>query len=205
MKKGRPKGTLGKARVLNGKQFRNLIRNINNPELGGSHYMRNSAILATSYYLGLRAKEIAGLKLKDLFSTNNEIMTEVRITVTKGNKARIIYIPEPLKNILHEYLNNYLQHVKQESELRNALFPSQKGGHFSPNTIQTLISHLYKKCALEGCTSHTGRRSFATNLIENGADIKAVSSLMGHSSINITARYIEDNPNRLLKMVNTML
>jgi integrase/recombinase XerD len=78
-----------------------------------------------------------------------------------------------------------------------SLFRSQKGGQFSPNTLQQLFHRMYAKARLQGASSHSGRRTFATTLIEKGVDIKAVSTLMGHASIGMTARYVEDNPVRL--------
>lgn len=80
------------------------------------------------------------------------------------------------------------------------LLLSQKRGSFSPNTIQMLFARMYKQAGISGASSHSGRRSFATRLIEQGADIKAVSTLMGHSSISMTAEYVENNPNRLSKL-----
>ncbi|MBR7559538.1 site-specific integrase, partial [Mycobacterium tuberculosis] len=84
---------------------------------------------------------------------------------------------------------------KEEGILFNqeaALFKSQKGSAFTPNTMQQLFHRLYDLARLPGASSHSGRRTFATNLIERGVDIKAVSTLMGHSSIAMTAQYVED-------------
>jgi len=63
--------------------------------------------------------------------------------------------------------------------------------------LQQLFHRIYDLARLPGASSHSGRRTFATNLIEKGVDIKAVSTLMGHSSIAMTAQYVEDNPKRL--------
>ena len=201
MTKGRPKGTTGKARVLSKNEIEIAISSVKfNPNYG-KHNLRDSTLLASSYYLGLRGKELAGLKFKNIIDLNNEVVTTLDLTITKNSKARTIYIPEVLRVILAEFINSYT-HSPSPNE---ALFKSQKGTAFSPNTLQCLLKRIYVKCALENCSSHTGRRSFATRLIEEGADIKAVSSLMGHSSINMTANYVEDNPHRLAKMVNKFL
>ncbi|NOQ67629.1 MAG: tyrosine-type recombinase/integrase, partial [Desulfobacterales bacterium] len=63
---------------------------------------------------------------------------------------------------------------------------------------------LYGQAKLTGCSSHSGRRTYATRLIEDGYDIKAVSRLMGHSSVAMTARYVEDNPERLKKIAESV-
>lgn len=205
MKKGRPKGTTGKARALSKKEMDLSISMIQLPKVGGKYWHRDSVILATSYYLGLRAKELAGLNASDIMSQDGLIKSEINITVTKGDKARNLYIPDTLKLMLFNYINHSSYNEYYRIDKKTPLFQSQKGGRFTPNTMQSLLKRIYIKCNQNGCSSHTGRRSFATRLIEEGADIKAVSTLMGHSSINMTARYVQDNPERLQSMVNRFL
>jgi integrase/recombinase XerD len=66
--------------------------------------------------------------------------------------------------------------------------------------MQMLFKRMYRWAGLDHASSHSGRRTFATSLIERGVDIKAVSSLMGHSSVAMTARYVQDNPIRLRRI-----
>jgi integrase/recombinase XerD len=66
--------------------------------------------------------------------------------------------------------------------------------------MQMLFKRMYIWAGLDQASSHSGRRTFATSLIEQGADIKAVSTLMGHASVAMTARYVEENPVRLRRM-----
>lgn len=73
------------------------------------------------------------------------------------------------------------------------LYRSQKGGHFTPNTLQQLFHRTSAKARMHGASSHSGRRMFATTLIAKDGDINAVSTLMGHASIAMTARYVDDN------------
>lgn len=205
MKKGRPKGTGGKARVLTKLEIDSAISTLSSPNSSGKHDFRNSVILSISYYLGLRVKEITGLNVRDVYYVNGKVVTSIHLKVTKGQKVRTVYIPNKLKTLLELYLKSNSQIANQLVNLTYPLFKSQKGGRFTPNTMQMLLKNIYSKFLLEGCSSHTGRRSFATRLIEKGADIKAVSTLMGHSSINMTARYVEDNPARLQNMVDALL
>lgn len=184
----------GKAKVLSEAEFDRVIK----LQKYKRHSYRNIALLYFSFGLGLRAKELAALKVKDVVNTVGSLKEVINLTPnhTKGGKQRHVYLSN---KAVGKVLQNYLaQH--QNPVPKQALFMSQKGGHFSPNSMQMLISGIYRDAGIEGASSHSGRRSFATRLIEKGADIKAVSSLMGHSSIAMTAEYVEDNPNRLSKL-----
>lgn len=118
--------------------------------------------------------------------------------MTKGRKQRHAYLTNPT---VDEAIRAYLD------ERRNAdgiafnfdalLFRSQKGGQLTPNTLQQLFRRMNSTARMRRASSHWGRRTFATTLIENGVDIKAVSKPMGHASIAMTARYVGNNPIRL--------
>jgi integrase/recombinase XerD len=95
--------------------------------------------------------------------------------------------------------------TRKHDPLGRPLFLSQKGGAFSPNSLQRLFSTLYQDLAgIEGATSHSGRRTFATNLLSGGANIKELQVLMGHSSINTTAIYVQEDPERLANLVRKL-
>ena len=86
-----------------------------------------------------------------------------------------------------------------------ALFQTQRKSSFTANTLQKWFKSLYDKAGIHGASSHSGRRTFITRLIEQGADIKAVSRLAGHANIVTTAIYVEDNPERLKRIANLAL
>jgi len=168
-----------------------------------NHAKRNAALLAVSYRLGFRAKEIAALSIKDVMSVDFRIKDScfLRGDMTKGGKARVAY----LSNVgLCAQLLAYLDERRAcQGMLFNfdaPLFLSQKGGYFSPNTMQQLIGHLHRQAGIHNGRSHSGRRWFATELITKGIDIKSVSVLMGHSSVSMTAQYVQDNPQRLRRI-----
>ena len=118
--------------------------------------------------------------------------------MTKGNKQRHAYLTNP--KVVGSLLDFITERKKREGILFNLeapLFRSQKGSSFSPNSLQQLFHRMFHDAKLQGASSHSGRRTFATTLIEKGVDIKAVSTLMGHSSIAMTAKYVENNPARL--------
>ncbi len=181
----------GKSRVLNSSEFKRVVKMSST----GKYGLRNVLLLHLSFFLGLRSKEISHLRISDLVDSNGEIKREVLLTrrMTKGSKQRRFY---PHNEKLKKVLNNYFDWRQQNKSYypEAPLILSQKGGHFNPNTTQQLFKRLYKSVGLDGCSSHSGRRSFATKLLEQGVGIRNVQTLMGHSSISTTAIYAEDNP-----------
>ena len=171
--------------------------------LGARHARRNAALLACSYKLGFRAKELSSLRVRDVVNERDELLEECSLVsyMTKGGKPRVAYLTSPsLRAALRAYLE---ERRAREDILFNfdaPLFKSQKGNHFSPNTLQQLLARLHMRAGITGGRSHSGRRWFATELISRGIDLKAVSVLMGHSTVSMTAQYAEDNPQRLRKI-----
>ena len=167
------------------------------------HGLRNVALLYTSFALGLRAKEMATLRVRDVVTDAGSLRQEVMLTTahTKGGKQRLVY---PVNKHARRSLSDYLAARSRDERVKllpNApLFRSGKGGSFTPNTMQMLFKRLFIAAGLTEASSHSGRRTFATSLIERGVDIKAVSTLMGHCSVGMTARYVEDNPARLRRI-----
>jgi integrase/recombinase XerD len=182
----------GKAKVLKPGEFKHVVAVANTKP----HAERNNALLYMSFGLGLRVKELASLKIKDIIGPDGDLLEEINLTkdMTKGGKQRHAYLTnKKVRDALTHYLNKRMDDTLFNPEA--VLFRSQKG-KFSPNSLQKLFHRIYKQAGLYGCSSHSGRRTFATRLIENGCDIKAVSRLMGHASVAMTARYVEDNPER---------
>lgn len=194
----------GKAKVLTENEFKRLLKIIST----GKNAKRNTALLYFSFGLGLRAKEMSLLKINHVLDeTNDCLLEEINLTgnMTKGDKQRHIYLTNPkVQKVLLDYIEERKNDKKISINCHSPLFLSQKRGKFSPNSLQQLFSQLYKQAGIIGASSHSGRRSFATKLIERGVDIKAVSRLMGHSSISMTAQYVEDNPVRLKRIAEEL-
>lgn len=188
-----------KAPILTSSQFKQTVATARIHEQA----KRNVALLYFSVALGLRAKEMSQLLVKDILTSAEQIKDEVLLTraATKGGKQRLIYLTnKEVRKALADYLDERKQTEAIALHPQSPLFKSRKGGAFSPNTMAMLFKRIYRNAGLDLASSHTGRRTFATSLIEKGVDIKAVSSLMGHSSVAMTARYVEDNPIRLRRI-----
>ncbi|PRE93282.1 site-specific integrase [Burkholderia multivorans] len=186
----------GQAKVLTESEFRRVINVVKK----GTHAKRNVALLYTSFGLGLRAKELASLRIRHVLDDGGKLLDEINLdaSMTKGRKQRHAYLTNTkVADALRDYLDERREADGILFNYDAPLFRSQKGGQFTPNTLQQLFQRMYSKARLQGASSHSGRRTFATTLIEKGVDIKAVSTLMGHASIAMTARYVEDNPVRL--------
>lgn len=188
-----------KAPVLTQVQFKQVVATARTHDQAG----RNVALLYFSAALGLRAKEMSQLLVRDVLTVDGKIKDEVLLTraTTKGGKQRLVYLTnKDVRKALAAYLDDRRRDEAMAPLPASALFRSRKGGGFSPNTMQMLFKRMYRWAGLEHASSHSGRRTFATSLIERGVDIKAVSSLMGHSTVAMTARYVDDNPVRLRRV-----
>jgi len=183
----------GQAKVLSKDEMNRVYAVAGSGRMG----KRDTVLLDFSYRLGLRVKEMSSLKMEDVVNCKGEILDSFHLTAdqSKGDKGRTIYLTNKK---LRKNLENYLE--ERKDDLNRHLFKSQKTA-FTPNSLQQVFKRLYRKAGIKGAKSHSGRRTFATTLIEKGFDIKSVSVLMGHSSIQTTARYISENPVRLGEMV----
>ncbi len=200
-----PKVTKGQAYVPTAQEFKRLLKVVG----ASKHPERDTLLVLMSYGLGLRAVELAALKIKDMMRDNGKIIEVIKLQRTKGNKPRPVYLPDEEDDPrIHIALRACVEQRKKEAEKKRVpfnfsqpLFISQKtGAAFDKRGIQKLFEHIYHDAGLIGASSHSGRRTFATNLIEQGVDIKAVSTLMGHASVAMTAKYVENNPTRLRKI-----
>lgn len=170
--------------------------------LRGKNARRNKAILLFSHFLGLRAKEMAALKIGDVIDVRNGKAKQVirlLAAYTKGGKYREVFL---MNDEAAEIVRDYI-FIERQLIADVPLFLSQKGGAFSANTMQRMIGNLYKSAGVNA-SSHSGRRSFATHLIRNGADIYSVQQLMGHSSIQTTQEYFASDPNHLMEVARKL-
>ena len=162
------------------------------------HSIRDTAIYLLTYRAGLRIGTVAGLRLSDVFDTSGNLKQVIilRKSIIKNNKTISGFLTHPeLRDALEKYYK-YRGKTKNDS-----LFITQKGTSFSANSLcQVMLKH-YRGAGFEEGSSHSGRRSFASNMIKTGIDIVALSKIMGHSSISTTQRYIDHNMEDLKKFV----
>ena len=178
------------ARTLTDKQLRAVFFHCSTRR----HAVRDRAIIAFSFYAGLRAKEIAALTIDNVFDEKGDVRDEFVLLKqqTKGKKARRVFVCSKLKKELHGYLDKvYIRYGC------NALFQSQKGNAFSPNTICQLFLNIFSQCQIEGASSHSGRRYMLSTLASKGISVRILAEIAGHSSIQVTQRYLDVNDHML--------
>jgi integrase/recombinase XerD len=189
----------GKAKVLSEAEFKLLLLVAKEGQFG----VRNVALVYCSFGLGLRAKEMASLTIADVANVHYHLLDVLCLkrAMTKGEQQRHAYLThKKIREALQAHLNDL-----NDMPRTKALYQTQRKSRFSANTLQQWFKALYDKAGIHGASSHSGRRTFITRLIEQGADIKAVSRLAGHANIVTTAIYVEDNPERLKRIANLAL
>jgi integrase/recombinase XerD len=147
---------------------------------------RNKAIIETLYGCGLRVSELVNLKLSDLFFDEGFI----RVT-GKGDKQRFVPIGPITQKYMMLYIKESRPHVKEVPEFSDTVFLNRRGKQLTRVMIFTIIKRLVAKVGLKKKVSpHTFRHSFATHLLENGADLRAIQLMLGHESITTTEIYM---------------
>lgn len=150
-----------------------------------SEGQRNKAILETLYSCGLRVSELIDLKISNLFFESGFVKIE-----GKGNKERLVPISTKAIKEINLYLSEYRRNLKIHPADEDVLFLNRRGKKLSRVMIFTIIKNLTKKVGLEkNISPHTFRHSFATHLIDGGANLRAVQEMLGHESIITTEIY----------------
>ena len=153
------------------------------------HAVRDRAIVISSFLSGMRAHELASLRLGDVVGEGGRIRDEIILEAsqTKGNRARRVFINAKLK----KELGSYIRSSCRDGKPSDPLFRSQKRRAFSANTLCQLFLNVYAACGIKGESSHSGRRTFITNLANKSVSVRVLAVLAGHSSISTTQRYID--------------
>jgi len=155
-------------------------------DLGKAEGERNRAILETLYGCGLRVSELIHLRLSDLYFSEGFILV-----TGKGNKQRFVPIAAETQKYINIYRNEVRVHATIKKGFEDTLFLNRRGAGLTRAMIFTLIKQLAEKSGIRKKVSpHTFRHSFATHLLEHGADLRAIQQMLGHESITTTEIYM---------------
>jgi len=156
------------------------------------HSARNRAMLLITHWAGLRVGEVASLRVSDVVDAEGKIYNEIILSAeqTKGNHARTVFVSEKLRKELELYINSPASHTPSSK-----LFYSQKSASdgFTANSLAQFFHFLYKKAGIHGASSHSGRRTFITNLANKGVGVRVIMGLSGHRQLSSVQCYIDCN------------
>lgn len=157
---------------------------LNQPNISTAIGIRDRSILETLYGCGIRVSELINLSKKDII-WESEI---IRI-IGKGSKERIVPIGSSALFWLDKYIKEIRPKIVKTSLTNEIIYLNQKGGKFSRMGIWKIIKEYSLRAGLDNVHPHTFRHSFATHLLEGGADLRAVQEMLGHSDISTTQIY----------------
>jgi len=162
---------------------------------------RDCAMLLLTHWCGMRVGEVAALRVEDVLESNGAARAEFTLEAkrTKNKKARTVYVPARMQRELQRYTQQALDGV-----CSGFLFTTQKSQRFSANTATQLLQRLYARAGIAGATSHSGRRTFITELAAKGTSVRVLAELAGHQSIATTQRYIDIQPHMLRNAVELL-
>jgi len=180
--------------TLSEQEINSLISAI---DLSKAEGERNRAMLETMYSCGLRVSELIDLKISDLFFEEGFIKI-----VGKGNKERFVPIHSSAQNYIMLYINEIRTQLTIKKGFEDTLFLNRRGKSLSRQMIFMILKALAIKINLNKKISpHTLRHSFATHLLKNGADLRAIQQMLGHESITTTEVYVHLDTSYLKKIV----
>ena len=193
-------GLKRQAKVINSAMELSVLKHLE----GSKHPVHYRARFLLSIKAGLRAKEIASLTWSMVTNPQGYIGDEINLVddASKGNGGRVIPINKDLMVALIA-----LQAERGDKAWPNSpVIHSERGLRMTPHTLSILFNKLYKRLGLQGCTSHSGRRTFGTReakaIIAAGGSLRDVQQLLGHSSLAVTQRYIEGSESAKQNVVN---
>jgi integrase/recombinase XerC len=152
---------------------------------------RDRAILELLYSSGLRVSELTALNIGELDSATGM----VRVT-GKGGKERIVPVGSRALEALQEYLDQ-----RTDGAANGALFLNTRGGRINRRSVARIVdAHVLKIAAFKRISPHTLRHTFATHMLEGGADLRAIQELLGHASLSTTQKYTHVSIDRLMEV-----
>lgn len=166
------------------------------------HARRNTAIVLLSFKAGLRACEIAGLSWPMVLTVKGKIGDQLTVSglIAKNGRMRTLPLHPELRSILREL------HWDYDRPSTGPVIRSERGGHMSPRSIVNWFTQLYAQAGYQGCSSHSGRRTFITRsarvLAKTGGSLRDIQELAGHRSLTTTERYIAGDRDAQRKLIS---
>ena len=158
---------------------------------------RNKAMLEILYSCGLRVSEMIGLQISDLFFEEGFIRV-----IGKGNKQRFVPINRYMIRLIINYKDLIRNKINVQQGFEDTLFLNRRGSKISRNMVFMILRDLVEQAGIKKTVSpHTLRHSFATHLLENGADLRAIQQMLGHESITTTEIYMHLDRSHLKQVV----
>lgn len=180
--------------TLSEKEINKIIAQI---DLSTPEGERNRAMIETLYSCGLRVTEMIQLKISDLFFDEGFIRV-----IGKGNKQRFVPINSYMIKLIETYRNLIRNNSKVQKGFEDTLFLNRRGKQISRNMVFMILKDLCIKAGIHKSVSpHTLRHSFATHLLENGADLRAIQQMLGHESITTTEIYMHLDKSHLKRVL----
>ena len=171
---------------------------INNSEQNKDHGIRNSAILETLYGSGLRVSELINLKLSDIHLDDKLLLIQ-----GKGNKQRLVPLGSKCEYKINKYVNNFRIFKKIKKNSNDIVFLNRNGNKLTRAMIFNIVKEAQRISNIKKTISpHTFRHSFATHLLENGADLRSIQIMMGHENITTTEVYTHLDAKHLSKTLD---
>jgi integrase/recombinase XerD len=182
------------AKTLNERELQRLLEYIAKTKSA----KRNRAIVLLTHLAGMRIGEVAAVRVCDVLASDGTVRDEINLTAqqTKGSQSRTVLLSERMQAELAAYVQTI--HVRDSKQ---ALFATQRSAAFTANSLTQVINGLYKNAGFDTCSSHSGRRTFLTNLAEKGVSTRVMMALAGHKNMATTQRYIDLRPGVLRNAV----
>lgn len=188
-----------KAKTITSSELRRVLAYIATRK----HAVRNRTMLLVTHLSGMRVGEVAALRYVDVLNSDGTLRTEIQLSPdqTKGKHGRTVFVGTRLRKELSAYISAH-----PAIDLKQAFFYTQKNPKFgfTANTLTQFFFHLYRSVGIDGASSHSGRRSFATALSSRGVGVRVLMRAMGHRNISTTIGYIDASDDMLRRAVELL-
>lgn len=172
-----------------------VFRLLEGPKGTGALVNRDRAILELLYASGLRVSELVGLNLDQIDFSENAVRV-----IGKGSKERVVPIGSKAKEAMQKYIDIRGTLIDEDSATE-AVFVNRRGGRLTPRSVERLIQKYIKVCGInKRVTPHVIRHTFATHLLNAGADLRGIQELLGHASLSTTQKYTHVSIDKLMEV-----